>query len=63
MFEVEPLPDSSPLWSLDNVLLSPHSADHTADALDRSMAFFLENLARFRRGEALRNVVDKDAGY
>ena len=63
VFEVEPLPESSPLWSLDNVLISPHSADHTGDAHDVAMTFFLENLARFRRGEPLRNVVDQAAGY
>lgn len=63
VFEVEPLPESSPLWSLDNVLLSPHTADHTADAHDIAMNFFLENLDRFRRGEALQNVVDQQAGY
>ena len=63
VFEVEPLPESSPLWSLDNVLISPHTADHTADAHDIAMTFFLENLGRFRRGEALENVVDPQAGY
>jgi hypothetical protein len=34
-----------------------------ADAHDRAMTFFLENLARFRRGEPLENVVDNEAGY
>jgi phosphoglycerate dehydrogenase-like enzyme len=63
VFEVEPLPPDSPLWTLDNVLLSPHSADHTADAHDRAMTFFLENLQRFRRGEPLESVVDNEAGY
>jgi phosphoglycerate dehydrogenase-like enzyme len=45
------------------VLISPHSADHTADAHDRAMAFFLENLGRFQEGRPLENVVDKEAGY
>ncbi|MGZ4777976.1 MAG: D-2-hydroxyacid dehydrogenase [Thermoanaerobaculia bacterium] len=63
VFEVEPLPDTSPLWSLDNVLLSPHSADHTTDAHERAMTFFLKNLARFRSAEPLENVVDKESGY
>ena len=63
VFEHEPLPAGSPLWALDNVLLSPHTADHTADSHDRAMAFFLGNLARFRRGVALCNVVDLAAGY
>ena len=51
------------VYSLDNVLLSPHCADHTPDWLERAMRSFLENYARYRRGEPLRNVVDKRRGY
>ena len=63
VFHTEPLPPDHPLWSLDNVLISPHTADKTADSHERAMRFFLENLSRFRRGEALQNLVDADAGY
>jgi phosphoglycerate dehydrogenase-like enzyme len=63
VFEKEPLPPDSPLWHLDNVLLSPHSADQTADSHERAVAFFTANLDRFKRGEPLENVVDKRAGY
>lgn len=63
VFETEPLPSSHPFWTLDSVLLSPHCADHTPDSHLRAMQFFLENLARFERGAALENVVDKRAGY
>jgi phosphoglycerate dehydrogenase-like enzyme len=63
VFEAEPLPPDSPLWSLDNVLISPHSADHTSDAHERAIRFFLENLQRFERGEKLQNIVDLEAGY
>lgn len=63
VFATEPLPPEHRFWTLDNVLLSPHSADHTADAHDRAMHFFLENLARFQRGESLENVVDKKEQY
>lgn len=63
VFETEPLAPDHPLWSLDNVLISPHSADHTPDSHDRAMTFFLENLGRFERGEALENVVDKSERY
>lgn len=63
VFATEPLPPGHPLWALDNVLISPHSADHTADAHERAMRFFLENLGRFERGEGLKNIVDLDAGY
>ncbi len=60
---VEPLPSDSPLYRLDNVLLSPHCADHTTDWLDDAMNFFLEQLGRFRKGEPLQNVVDLSRGY
>jgi phosphoglycerate dehydrogenase-like enzyme len=63
VFETEPLPPDHPLWDLDNVLISPHSADHTSDAHERAMRFFLENLGRYERGEKLGNIVDRDAGY
>jgi phosphoglycerate dehydrogenase-like enzyme len=63
VFAHEPLPPDHPLWSLDNVLISPHCADHTRDSHERAMQCFLDNLARFERGEALMNVVDKRAGY
>ena len=45
------------------MLLSPHCADHTDDSHELAMRCFLENLARFERGEALLNVVDKREGY
>lgn len=63
VFATEPLPANHALWSLDNVLISPHSADHTADAHERATRFFLENLRRFKRGEPLENVVDLREGY
>jgi phosphoglycerate dehydrogenase-like enzyme len=63
VFATEPLPPDDPLWTLDNVLISPHTADQTADSHDRAMEFFLENLERFRRGESLANVVDKIEQY
>ncbi len=63
VFEIEPLPPEHPLWQLDNVLISPHSADHTDDAHLRAMNFFIENLRRFRAGESLENVVDKIEQY
>jgi phosphoglycerate dehydrogenase-like enzyme len=63
VFDTEPLPADHPLWRLDNVLLSPHTADHTDDAHLRAMKFFLENLRRFRADEPLENVVDKIEQY
>jgi phosphoglycerate dehydrogenase-like enzyme len=63
VFDVEPLPPEHPLWQLDNVLISPHTADHTDDAHERAMNFFIENLRRFRAGESLENIVDKIEQY
>jgi phosphoglycerate dehydrogenase-like enzyme len=63
VFDREPLPAGHPFYRLENVLLSPHSADHTPDWLQRAMRFFLEQFERFRQGEPLANVVDKNLGY
>jgi len=63
VFETEPLPPEHPLYTLDNVLISAHSADRTPGWLDRAVRMFVENYGRFVRGEPLLNVVDKKAGY
>lgn len=63
VFEHEPLPPGDPMYRLENVLLSPHTADHTSDWLHQAMRFFLEQYDRFERGEPLRNIVDKKLGY
>lgn len=63
VFDEEPLPQGHPFYSLENVLLSPHCADHTPDWHENAMRFFLEQLERFRSGQALRNVVNKRLGY
>jgi phosphoglycerate dehydrogenase-like enzyme len=63
VFDKEPLPEGHPFYRLENVLLSPHCADHTADWQEQAMRFFLEQFERFRSGEPLRNVVNKKQGY
>ena len=63
VFDHEPLPQGHPFYKLENVLLSPHCADHTPDWLDRAMQFFLAQFERFQKGEPLMNVVDKKLGY
>ena len=63
VFDEEPLPAGHPFYSLENVLLSPHSADHTVGWADLAMHVFIENFERFRSGQPLLNVVDKKAGY
>jgi phosphoglycerate dehydrogenase-like enzyme len=63
VFEQEPLPAGDPMYHLENVLLSPHCADHTAQWLNQAMRFFLEQDRRFTNGEPLENVVNKNLGY
>jgi phosphoglycerate dehydrogenase-like enzyme len=65
VFEEEPLPTASPLWGIENVLISPHCTDQTEDPdwWDLSMQAFIDNFRRYRQGEVLENVVDKRAGY
>jgi phosphoglycerate dehydrogenase-like enzyme len=65
VFEEEPLPESSPLWDMENVLISPHCTDrtHDPDWLDLSAQAFVENFHRFIHGQELQNIVDKKAGY
>jgi phosphoglycerate dehydrogenase-like enzyme len=64
VFDVEPLPKTSPLWEMNNVLLSPHNMDQTATFMHEATEWFVqENLPRFIRGEPLLNEVDPVAGY
>jgi phosphoglycerate dehydrogenase-like enzyme len=63
VFETEPLPQDSPLWHFPNVIISPHLAGDSDQYSRRFTDLFLENLAHFRAGEPLRNVVDPDRGY
>lgn len=59
----EPLPADHPLWRLPNVLITPHYSGAQAGYLQHVGEIFLDNLGRYLRGEPLRNVVDKHAGY
>lgn len=60
VFEIEPLPADHQLWTLPNVLLTPHSAvQDAANIYDRQFAVLLENAQRFAAGQPLRNIVDK----
>jgi phosphoglycerate dehydrogenase-like enzyme len=63
VFETEPLPSGHPFWRLSNVLLSPHCADNVPGWVDEAMRVFLRQLELFRRGEPLRDPIDKAAGY
>jgi phosphoglycerate dehydrogenase-like enzyme len=63
VFEAEPLPEASPLWHMDNVIITSHYAGLTPHYNERALAIFLDNLRRYRAGEPLQNVVDKELGY
>ncbi|HEY3367566.1 MAG TPA: D-2-hydroxyacid dehydrogenase [Symbiobacteriaceae bacterium] len=59
----EPLPAESPLWSLPNVLLTPHVAGGSPRVMDRVLDLVAENLVRLADGQPLLNLVDKRRGY
>ncbi len=63
VFEREPLPAASPLWSLPNVLITPHTAATTEKMWERHYGLIAENMRRYLGGEPLLNVVDKTKGY
>lgn len=64
VFDEEPLPSHHPLWSMDNVVLTPHIAVRDApDVEERRYHVLLENARRFAAGEDLQNVVDKRMWY
>lgn len=58
VFAEEPLPKASPLWDLPNVIVTPHSSGASIGNHVRATEIFLENLARYLKGGALRNEVD-----
>jgi phosphoglycerate dehydrogenase-like enzyme len=59
----EPLPASSPIWKLPNVVACPHVAGFSPHYIKRAMTLFAENLRRYMAGEPLLNVVTKEKGY
>jgi phosphoglycerate dehydrogenase-like enzyme len=59
----EPLPQSHPLWSMPNVVITPHYGGVHPGYEEEAFDVFLANLGRWLRGEPLDNVVDRDAGY
>lgn len=61
--EPEPLPESSELWGLENVVVTPHVSGVGTEYFDRSFAILEENLGRIERGEGLINLVDRRRGY
>ncbi len=62
-FTEEPLPDESPLWDLDNVLLVPHDSHSSPYIGDRMVELFCDNLRRYVAGQPLGHVCDPQRGY
>lgn len=59
----EPLPNDSPLWDVPNLIISPHMSGDSAGWQQDIARLFMTNLERFRNGEPLLNVIDKQLGY
>lgn len=63
VLEKEPLPPESPLWDMENVLITPHTGSVTPRLWERQYGLISENMRRFLAGEPLLGVVDKNKGY
>ncbi len=63
VFWKEPLPESSPLWKLDNLILTPHVAGDMVDYTERAAKIFTDNLERYLKKQPLQGVVDYQLGY
>jgi len=63
VFNTEPLPATSPLWAMENVLISAHMSGDAAGWLERLSALYADNFGRYTRGAELLNVVDKKLGF
>ncbi len=63
VFEEEPLPQGSPLYSMDNVIITPHIAGLSRYYFARAVDIFRSNLSKYIKGQPLINVVDKKEGY
>ena len=59
----EPLPADSPLWELDNVIISPHVGAQSPLRIPTTIELFCDNLNRYRSGDPLLNLVDKELGF
>ena len=63
VFDQEPLPPESPLWELENLVITPHLGGMTDKLWERHYALFSENLHRYLNGQPLLGLVDKKSGY
>lgn len=64
VFQIEPLPEDSALWSLENCTISPHVSSQSGKYLDRALKIFKSNLMKYINGDFhLENLVDVSRGY
>ena len=64
VFEIEPLPEGHPLWQIENVIITPHTAVADAENIpERRFELILENARRLVEGRDFVNVVDKEKWY
>ncbi len=63
VFEAEPLPADSPLWRMENVILTPHVSGFTPHYDERAVDIFVENLRRYLSGKPLLNLVNREWEY
>ncbi len=63
VYPIEPLPESSPLWEMPNVILSPHVAGSSTHYHERAGDLFIQNLRRYLEKEPLLNRYDSELGY
>ena len=63
VFRDEPLPSDNPLWSMENVVITPHSSVGGDPADDEVVSLFIDNMERFTEGRPLVNLIDKSKGY
>lgn len=63
VFEKEPLPENSPLWNMENVIVSPHVSGWSGKYMDRAVEIFCKNLEAYKKGENMPTLVDKTRGY
>jgi len=63
VFAKEPLPKTSPLWKMDNVIITPHDAGRTPHYVDRLVEIFCKNLRAFLGTRKMPTLVDKERGY
>ena len=63
VFDTEPLPESSPLWDQQNLIITPHISSLSPQYLDRAIKLFCENLKKYISSSELITLIDKEKGY